>query len=159
MSNAHAMTIPFTMKCHIPIKALLRMSNIDRFNDCTARLFAMLYQEFPFKVNLNYAQWLGDEHGGEITMDDLEFCKATVHWLQEAGYITTGQQSRYLITGVGLTAKGLEVLKAVPESVDAKQSIGESLIEYGKGESVRTATSLISTALTEGFKIMVRLHG
>lgn len=156
---AHNTAIDFTMGSSYPSEVLLRMSNIERFNDCAARLFAMLFENFPFRVDLQYVKWLTNEHEGDITHDDLALCQATVEWLAEAGYITVGSYTRHMATRVSLTPKGLEVLKAVPESLDSRQSVGDALLDYAKGVGAKTSQSLMSTALTEGFKIMVRLNG
>lgn len=131
------------------------MSNIERFNDCTARLLAFLYERFPFKGNLDFHEWLGKDVF-EPGDDALEFCSATLEWLKDSGYISIGTLHIQGASNVALTAKGLEVLKAVPESITAKSSIGAALIERVRGGAFSAAGKLVEVAFTEGFKLMVR---
>jgi len=131
------------------------MTNIKRFNDCTAKLLAFLYEHFPYKVDLDFYEWLGKDVF-EAGDDDLEFCYATLEWLAEAGYVAVGTLHNSGAAKVTLTPKALEVLKVVPESLTAKRSIGDLLVEKVGEGALSAAGQLVSAAFTEGFKLMVK---
>ena len=162
MNKPLTTSIPFTLDSTYTTRMLLDMSNIDRFNECSTRLFATLYENFPLKVRLDYHAWLQGEPAGDgarVDLDDFSLCQATVEWLDEAGYITVKHYTARFADGVSLAAKGLEVLKAVPSSLEARQSVGDAMVAFSKGAVRMTATELMSTAMTEGFRLMVRLNG
>lgn len=129
------------------------MNNIQRFNDCTAKLLAFLYENFPYKVDLDFFEWLGKDVF-EPDDDDFDFCYATLEWLQESGYVGVKSMHSQGAMGVTLTTKGLEVLKAVPDAVQVKRSIGDMLVEKVQEGAFSAAGQLISRALTEGFKLV-----
>ncbi|MEW6647181.1 MAG: hypothetical protein AB1450_08290 [Pseudomonadota bacterium] len=129
------------------------MTNIDRFNECAAKLFSRLYAEFPKPCGVNYFEFLGKDVF-EAGDDELEFCRATLEWLENAGYITVDAHSNDCAYNVVLTAKGLETLKAVPDSLKGKGSIGDAMVAAVKAGSIEMAKQLASKAFTEGFKLI-----
>ncbi|MFK4136329.1 hypothetical protein ACI2KR_29220 [Pseudomonas luteola] len=111
--------------------------NIEKFNEITSKVFALLYSTFPMPQNL-YPSSIGItetpalEHDGESgTLGGIGWLKErepsdeekcfghTIAWLVKAGYVTA--ERRIDISShedVVLTIKGLEVLKAVPSVLD-----------------------------------------
>ena len=51
-----------------------------------------------------------------------------------------------------LTPKGLEVLKATPDSIEPTSSIGEKIVEYSKNKFGEGMNEIVKTAITEGVK-------
>lgn len=129
------------------------MNNIDRFNECTAKLFADLYASFPIHYDINYFEWLGQD-ALETGKDELEFCEATIRWLEDAGYIQVRLHNVEGAYGIVLTAKGMEMMKVVPESVKAKKSVGDALAGAVKEGMHISAAQIISRAFTEVFKLL-----
>ncbi|MGL5026224.1 MAG: hypothetical protein ACRC6P_09665 [Shewanella oncorhynchi] len=79
--------------------------------------------------------WLSAQEEMQLWDDDRnhayfaqkEFAFDTLHWLVDAGYVLgTPERSTYIVDAV-LTAKGLEVLRAVPDSLQG--SLGERIQE------------------------------
>ena len=128
------------------------MNNIDRFNECSAKLFAALYKAFPKPFDIDYFEWLGKEVF-EAGDDELEFCDATVRWLDEAGYIQVKAYSNDSAYNVVLSAKGLEALKVVPDSLRGKGSIGDALVNAVNDGMMAAAQQIVVKALTESFKL------
>lgn len=97
------------------------MSNLKRFNHLTAKLFAVLYRNFPLESKINLEQF-GREvlHavGDGAAADSAALTRATLEWLDRAGYIwltppefSTGDYAAVL------SPKGLESLQILPESL------------------------------------------
>uniref|UniRef100_UPI003CEE7963 hypothetical protein n=1 Tax=Pseudomonas aeruginosa TaxID=287 RepID=UPI003CEE7963 len=83
------------------------------------------------------------------------FLYHTGHWLAEAGYL--GYKNTffsYQFYGARLTTKGLEVLKAVPESLNQGQSFGESLMQASKDGSKELLKGVVSEALGIGARML-----
>lgn len=129
-------------------------SNMDLFNEYTATIFAELYQAFPEVRPLDVGRLSGckpDDYG--VIGKRGQVCAATIEWLAESGYIRLGHRMDWTFPAV-LTAKGLEILKATPASISQGKSAGESIVAAVKDGSMRTAVNLVSSALTEGFKLL-----
>lgn len=130
-----------------------RPTNIDRFNDLTAKLFSMLYGAFPQRLDIDFIEWLGTAYG-EAANADVDFCHATLKWLEGAGYVAVGAFDAMGATKIVLTARGLEVLKAIPASLKTKESFGEAIINTLKAGAAGTARQLVAHALTEGARML-----
>lgn len=129
------------------------VNNIDRFNECTAKLFASLYSAFPQPLDVDFFEWLGKEVF-EVGDDELEFCGATVKWLEEAQYIRVKTYSGSSVYGLVLTAKGLEVLKVVPDSINNKGSLGDALVDAMKKGMTSAGSKIVAKVFTEGFTLL-----
>lgn len=131
-------------------------ANIDRFNDFVADIFARLYTSFPIPADLKYADLTGEEEvRREALTAESEFAKATIEWLERSGYIhVAGYVDPFFAYGAVLSHKGLEVLKAMPASLAAQKTIGETLRQTMKdtGKEVRRKT--VDVALAEGVKLL-----
>jgi len=80
---------------------------------------------------------------------------ACLFWLRDAGYLSGENHDFGLIDAV-LTAKGLETLKAVPDSLNAKTPLGERMVQAVKTEGGHVLRSLVNQALGIGVQWMVR---
>ena len=128
------------------------MKNIDRFNQYTARLFADLYASFPMPCDISYFEWL-DQDALETDRDELAFCEVTIRWLEDAGYIHVGVRDVEGAYGIVLTAKGMEMMKVVPQSVKTKKSVGDALVGAVRDGMRVSAAQIVSRAFTEVFKL------
>jgi hypothetical protein len=138
-------------------------SNIDKFDEYTALVFARLYETFPIRVNLFDHDvipdtWKDGKFNPEAYDSDSELVRATIIWLKEAGYID-GRISNLGLFEAVLTSKGLEVLKAVPSSLSTGPSLGERIADAVKEEGRETMRSLVSEALGIGARLISPLVG
>lgn len=123
--------------------------NIERFNQNAAKIFSLLYESFPVPRSIDVREIDIDaelsEATGELTPAG-EVAHATFIWLEGSGYITFRKNMEVLFTECVLTAKGLEVLNAIPSSLSTSQTVGEFVskaVKAGAAESVSSAVKFI----------------
>lgn len=134
---------------------------IDVFNTNVGIILTKLYEKFPLRINLSYNDLAielfedSDEDGGDF--DKVDVFGATVAWLEQAEYIWASKVDNDEAFGVVLSPKGLELLKAKPDSLSG-QSIGDQLLSIMKSGAKEAAKSaikdLITLALTQGFQLL-----
>lgn len=147
-------------------------NNIERFDEITGMVFAHLYQSFPIPTDLG-AEFIGlnispvttipekgAPYGGVYDLSaeerkNFDIFIHSLHWLSKAGYIDVSDSGSTTFYGVTLTAKGLEILKATPSSLDNAPSIGQQLITAAKGGLVDQLKSLTASALKRGVALAV----
>ncbi|BCG24333.1 hypothetical protein TUM18999_25240 [Pseudomonas tohonis] len=142
--------------------------NIERFNEITGQVFACLYESFPLPITLRpklfgieeheggeYSPELGETLGVEPQSAEEILFKHSVTWLIQAGYITAKKPDydRHFFAEARLTAKGLEVLNAIPKTLTKREPLGEQLAAASKGG----AKELMRTITTEVLGMGVRL--
>ncbi|WP_409284307.1 hypothetical protein [Pseudomonas protegens] len=147
-------------------------SNIERFDEITGKVFAHLYQSFPIPTSMGaefvgvkissttLTPHIGAPSGGiyDLSVEERKTFDIFIHsvnWLAKAGYIDVSDRLHTTFYGVTLTAKGLEVLKATPSSLDSAPSIGQQLITAAKGGFAEQLQSLTSSALKRGIALAV----
>jgi hypothetical protein len=135
-------------------------SNIELFDEFAGKIFARLYENFPIPIDLNSKDFLPPtiREGGDVDSDGrlhhIRFFYATTQWLASAGYTNSPDKKNSYSNDVVLTAKGLEVLKGSPSSLNAGPSIGEQLVEAAKEEGKDTLKNLVKEALSLGIKLI-----
>jgi len=138
-------------------------SNIEKFDEYTALIFARLYGSFPLRIDLShvdflYEEWSREPYDHDVYNPQAEFLTATMQWLKDAGYLS-GEPSAIGLYKAVLTAKGLEVLKATPASLEHGPSIGERISDAVKAEGRETMRGLVSEALGIGARLISPLVG
>ena len=152
-------------------------SNINKFNYLVGVIFATLYRSFPCRERIDFLAVIGceecestiDDRGrwtglykqdGEIKnlSDDFDFLYETLNWLYETGYLigSVGLSLGGRYATVTLSPKGLEILKAMPNSVGAEaegRSIGEELNEALNSAAKNKVSEIAGQALSYLFKI------
>lgn len=139
-------------------------SNIQQFDEITGQVLGALYENFPVPRHLLIEQFIEtgytfhEQMGMDIANERGEFFIACIEWLSESGYLRFKNQSH----GSGflnavLTAKGLEALKAVPESLTAGPSLGDRLVDATKSGTKSILGSLAGEVLSVGSRL-VTLH-
>lgn len=124
-------------------------SNIDLFDRITGLIFSKLYQSFPVTETLNVMSFT------EALPDEVErpgeFFSDTLKWLITSGYLMGEPDAKhpYTFHKCTLTAKGLEVLKAVPDSITGK-TLGAQLQDAAKKGMFDSVKSLTGKALSAG---------
>jgi len=142
------------------------MTNIERFDQLTGRIFAELYEAFPMTVDLIDEAFtdaivvdpIESEEGIDQFMVRGEFFSATVLWLIKSGYISLYEEAskaNNMFLGCTLTAKALEALKATPSTLSG-ESIGSSLQAAAKSGMVDAIKSLANDALSKGLTLATR---
>ncbi len=140
-------------------------TNIERFDEVVGVVFADLYTSFPIGYDLDPIAYPAlfasdEEHAGWVNRDDGEFFQATVLWLGSAGYIDHGSPiNSGTVLNCVLTAKGLEVLKATPESLLNGPSLGESLVSATKAGTKDLARNVVGQALSIGARMLTNHLG
>jgi hypothetical protein len=135
-----------------------KATNIELFNGITGKVFAQLYEKFPIEAEIQLSGFLDDfiDPTDFSKIWDLpEMTKATIKWLDRAGYIWLKDPDHY---GGGykatLTPKGLEVLKATPDSIEPTHSIGEKMVEFSKKQFGEGMNQVVKIAISEGIKFV-----
>jgi hypothetical protein len=153
-------------------------NNHEKFNYLVGRIFADLLENFPRRVEISTVEYAGVTHcpatvdetgawtgiylrdGVEVDVrEELDFIYDTVRWLHESGYLighvgNTRALSRWI--SVTLSHKALELLKAIPASVEANtasKSFGSSLIDAVKSSATTKVADLAGDALTYAAKL------
>lgn len=131
-------------------------TNIEQFDEIAGQLLGRLYEKFPVRTRLYIKDFVADgftidEHvHAEVPNDKGDFFMACAEWLGEAGFLHFKQK----VYNVGfhdavLTAKGLEVLKAVPESLQSGPTLGERMLSASKEVAGGVAKESAAAALKE----------
>ena len=138
----------------------MALSNIERFDEIAGEVFAKLYLNFPVPCLLRAADYtlsstVFNEHlGADVPSQEAEFFFACIRWLESAGYITAKAENGFYVAEVVLTSKWLEVLRAMPSSLQGKVSIGERLGDAAAKGGKEIARMLVSEALALGTRIV-----
>lgn len=139
-------------------------TNIELFDEYTGRMLAELYQSFPMPVQLDIRKVSGhinidefgmvlDEHGDPSKEADIAL--ATLEWLIESGYLKTRDaRSNYGYGRCVLTAKGLEILKASPESLKEKKYLGDMLVTAVTSGTTDAIKEMAKMIISQGIKLM-----
>lgn len=83
--------------------------NMDDFNTCVALVFQRLYSEFPKETEI-----VLDELTDSPNEEQGDNYFATIRFLQREGFLRYHELHFGTFTGVVLTAKGLKILKTMP---------------------------------------------
>lgn len=138
------------------------MSNIELFDEYTARILAMLYESFPIRRPLDAVELSGtqiDDYGVPVDVRGkrsraFEVCFATIQWLIDSGYIVSQGDNGYCFAGCVLTARGLEILKSTPDSLQRKESVGERIVQLIRNGSLDVARDAASAAISAGIGML-----
>lgn len=145
------------------------VSNIERFDTIVVLALAELYSRFPVPQYLVSSKFIVTEDGehidglsseeeGHLYSEDpylndpyfkrREFAFESLRWLVDAGYLHGTPVAYDGINNAVLTAKGLEVLKAIPDSLQG--SLGERLVEAVKADSREVGRTVLGQILGLG---------
>lgn len=136
-------------------------SNIQRFDEITGQVLGALYENFPLPRDLRIADFVADGYRldeglqKDVPNEDGLFFFACIDWLSEAGYLRFKNKNRHHGYSDGvLTAKGLEVLKAVPASLKNGPSLGAQLVDASKTGTKSMLGSLAGEVLSVGSRLI-----
>ncbi|MCX7293599.1 hypothetical protein [Janthinobacterium sp.] len=137
----------------------MTLSNIDAFDELTGQIFARLYENFPKPIYLDARRFVegGDTAcfnadsftGAELTPPAEAFIN-TATWLVQEGYISVRPNSKSA-TGFSdavLSEKGLIALKAVPDSLVSRATLGERLVQSVKAGTTEVLKGVANEVLS-----------
>jgi hypothetical protein len=135
-------------------------SNIEQFDEITGQVLGALYETFPVPRRLFITDFvldgfsMSEQLGMPVPNAAGSFFLASVDWLAGAGYLTHRGHAQ----GTGfldsvLTAKGLEVLKATPASLQTGPSLGEKLVDASKGGAKEVLRGVVGEVLSLGSRL------
>ncbi|MGU5652243.1 hypothetical protein [Aeromonas allosaccharophila] len=149
------------------------VSNIERFDTIVVLALAELYSSFPVPRYLASSKFIVTEDGEHIDgltpeeegllfdedpyLNDpyfkrKQFAFESLRWLVEAGYLHGIPAAHDGIRNAVLTAKGLEVLKAIPDCLQG--SLGERLVEAVKADSREVGRSVLGQIIALGVGLL-----
>jgi len=136
------------------------MPNIDHFDKYVAVVLGRLYEQFPVKTNLDVRDITGhtdtNKFGLVCAPDGREsreavIAYATIEWLVDTGYVRAASSAMPMgFQGCVLTAEGLKLLKAVPGSVQATETVGDKLARLVQEGALDLAKDLVKGVLAIG---------
>ena len=136
------------------------MRNIDLFNEYAARILSQLYEGFPVKDDLDARTISGhtdeNEFGIICAPDGREPKEArvaypTIEWLLDTGYARSDDRRPYRrFGGCVLSAEGLRLLQATPESAQTAEPAGDKLVRLVKEEAIGLARDTVRAILASG---------
>lgn len=145
-----------------------RYTNIQKFDLITGCLFNILYQKFPVPVVVksNSIDLLSDYLWGQDN-DEYQYkdyFNTSLIWLKKVGYIDYDElydidDKAAVVSGLVLTAKALEVLKAVPICLDSTTPLGDMLGEVVKDGAKDAISSVVRDVLSMGVKMAFNYWG
>lgn len=137
------------------------MKNIETFDMMVGYVFSELYESFPvcleIKVNPFLKKIEMHSEKNELILSE------TLFWLRDSGFINfsnpiekniskmNGTIPYPIFSCVVLSAKGLEILKKVPKSVNGEGGIGEEIVDAVKIGAKDSISQLVGTALRMSF--------
>lgn len=131
--------------------------NIVKFNEIAGIILANLYEDFPVPITEHFINLFPDAeiisvHGRPVPSEspDIIFIASTVNWLITAGYINGDVDRNIYACDLVLSAKGLELLKSTPDTVNNSLSFGDKLKQAIKSGGRDVVVNVVSAALTAG---------
>ena len=92
----------------------------------------------------------------QIMLEHSQFSEATVRSLADAEYIWLDSPAR--LEGkytARLSSKGMEILRAIPDSLEEKIPLGEKIVEFSKRTVTTSLIDLVKLALGLGVKYLI----
>jgi len=148
--------------------------NIERFNEITGQVFACLYESFPLPMVLRpkllgieeheggeYSPEVGEVLGVEPQSAEEVLFKHSVTWLIQAGYIAAKKPDydSHFFAEARLTARGLEVLNAIPENLTKREPLGEQLAAASKSGAKELMRTITTEVLGAGVRLGLKAVG
>lgn len=135
--------------------------NIEKFSLYTATIFALLYEKFPvpFDLRIHHLEKNWYLEGSQDTLaqanDSGKIAAYTAAWLRDSGFISyMGPKDSAFFNQCVLTAKGLEVMSAVPDVLTSGQTLGSFLGDIVKTGAKESAIAGVKFALSKGIQYL-----
>lgn len=127
------------------------MKNIELFDRYASVILGRLYEKFPCRDTFFISEIASEEIDPEQELSlNLQIARETLLWLASSGYLTFDKDNYYAFQGVVLTERGLGLLNEVPESLKAKKTLGERLVNAVKIGAQETAKEMLRKIISLG---------
>ena len=114
--------------------------NLELFNQQTAEIFAVLWDNFPVPQVITYEKFnavLPDDYFDQLNSPEMKalnqlrsVVEGTFTFLSENGYIQYETDHQTYFRDVRLTEKALAVLNKKPEALGGSETMGDKIISY-----------------------------
>ncbi|HHT0952251.1 hypothetical protein V6X01_06930 [Enterobacter hormaechei] len=134
--------------------------NLDLFNQQTAEIFAVLWENFPVQQVISYEKfdaalpddWFEQSNSPEMkALNQLRsVVDGTFMFLGENGYIQYRTDNQMYFYDVRLTEKALAVLNKKPEALSGNETMGDKIISAVKDGTPGVIAGAVTNLLTLG---------
>ncbi|PTA87871.1 hypothetical protein CWM66_24760 [Kosakonia sp. H7A] len=138
--------------------------NLELFNQQTAEIFAVLWDNFPVPQVITYGKFnaaLPDDYFDKVNSPEMKalnqlrsVVEGTFTFLSENGYIQYETDYQTYFRDVRLTEKALAVLNKKPEALGGNETMGDKIISAVKDGTPGIIASAVTNLLTLGVNLM-----
>lgn len=138
--------------------------NLDLFNQQTAEIFAMLWENFPVPQVITYEKFnaaLPDDYFDQLNSPEMKalnqlrsVVEGTFTFLGENGYIQYKTDHQTYFHDVRLTEKSLAVLNKKLEALGGNETIGDKIISAVKDGTPGVIAGAVTNLLTLGVNLV-----
>ncbi|WP_460645818.1 hypothetical protein [Leclercia adecarboxylata] len=134
--------------------------NLDLFNQQTAEIFAVLWENFPVQQVISYEKFeaaLPDDWFEQLNSPEMKALNqlrsvvdSTFMFLGENGYIQYRTDNQMYFYDVRLTEKALMVLNKKPEALGGNETMGDKIINAVKDGTPGVIAGAVTNLLNLG---------
>lgn len=138
--------------------------NLDLFNQQTAEIFAVLWENFPVPQVITYKEFSAEYPDDYFDNPNSDKCQqidrlrrvidGTFSFLSENGYIYYNTDHQVGFFDIRLTEKGLTVLNKKPESLEGDETMGDKIISAVKDGVPGVIAGAVTNLLTLGLNTL-----
>ena len=129
--------------------------NLELFNQQTAEIFAVLWDNFPVPQVISYAKFhaaLPDDYFEQLNSPEMKALRELRSVVE--GYILHRTDHQTCFHDVRLTEKALAVLNIKPEALGGNETMGDKIISAVKDGTPGVIASAVTNLLTLGVNLM-----
>ncbi|MCK6949017.1 hypothetical protein L8T13_06220 [Enterobacter roggenkampii] len=138
--------------------------NLELFNQQTAEIFALLWENFPVAQVITYEKFnasLPDDYFDQLNSPEMKalnqlrcVVEGTFTFLQENGYIQYETDHQSYFRDVRLTEKALSVLNKKPDALSGNEKMGDKIINAVKDGTPGVIAGAVTNLLTLGVNLI-----
>ncbi|EMX2780155.1 hypothetical protein [Klebsiella pneumoniae] len=138
--------------------------NLELFNQQTAEIFAVLWENFPVSQVITYEKFsaaLPDDYFDQLNSPEMKalnqlrsVIEGTFTFLNENGYIQYETDHQTHFRDVRLTEKALAVLNKKPEALGGNETMGDKMISAVKDGTPGVIAGAVTNLLTLGLDLL-----
>lgn len=145
-------------------RELCMSKNLELFNQQTAEIFAVLWDNFPVQQVITYEKFnaaLPDDYFDQLNSPEMKalnqlrsVVEGTFTFLKENGYIQYETDHQTYFRDVRLTEKALAVLNKKPEALGGTETMGDKIISAVKDGTPGVIAGAVTNLLTLGVNLV-----